>query len=425
MKTSHFLKSSMLSYGSDSCSSYGPEILSLILLFTLNIGNTGCKSSVSVSGEATLDSSSASSICSGTTLGGVAGTAVCDFIDNFLQSSACRNVGTTQLTLSQEVRTYAGSFGTPASNLPSNYREIPDANIDDDGLYATGINQYGTRPQVACGGVAILTTANKIADCASKNGANATWDGSVKGTAGQSVWKLVFSSGQAVAGTCNTAAMSTDCYEVWQDQRTGLLWSSLVTRFPITSAMYIPICIAAGNSQNVGSNPVCTLGGGNQYATTPASLCSESAETGGVQALAGGCDVNGHLNLTSAQCMGAGATWYNNTLTPTGGQEDYSTGNYSIAKGYMGAKSNTQVRWRLPTKYDYELADVDGIRFVMPDMGVQGGTNGRASDGTPGATTPEVMATWYSSMGGLVWAMKISGSMDLNASGGTARCVGR
>jgi hypothetical protein len=36
----------------------------------------------------------------------------------------------------------------------------------------------------------------------------------------------------------------------------------------------------------------------------------------------------------------------------------------------MGANSATlKVRWRLPTLHDYELAEVDGIRSVMPDMG--------------------------------------------------------
>jgi hypothetical protein len=117
--------------------------------------------------------------------------------------------------------------------------------------------------------------------------------------------------------------------------------------------------------------------------TTPGSACSESAETGGVQAVAGICS-NGSSYLNSGACTG---TWYTNNLTPTGGQEDYSTGNYSIAKGYMGAKSDTQVRWRLPTRSDYQLAEVDGIRFVMPDTGAVAGTNGRPSDGTLGAGT--------------------------------------
>jgi hypothetical protein len=237
---------------------FSPGILGLIFL-TLNIGNTGCKPTVSVTGEVTVASSDASNICSGTTLDGIVGSATCYSADILIYSNACRNLGTTQLTMAQEVSTYAGSLGTSASNLPSNYREIPNVSIDDDGYVATGANQYGTRPQVACGGTAILTVANKIADCASKNGSNATWDGSTKGTGGQSVWKLVFSSGQTVAGTCSSVAMATDCYEVWQDQRTGLLWSSLTTRFAAnTSGM--SICMTSGNSQNAGID--CSAGGG-------------------------------------------------------------------------------------------------------------------------------------------------------------------
>jgi hypothetical protein len=404
-----------------------PFLNSYSLVFlSLTIASVGCKPAVDVGGETkTID---VSKVCSGTTLFGVAGTATCYSTSNILQSNASRNLGTTQLTLAQEVSTYAGSVGAPpASNLPSNYREITDQTKDNEGSNAVGANQYGTRPQVACGGTAILTITNKIADCVSKNGSNATWDGSVKGTAGQSIWKLVFSSGQAVAGTCSIAAMSTDCYEVWQDQRTGLLWSSSL--FRVSSTTGINHCLASGNSQNVDTD--CSVGGSYQYATTPGSACSESAETGGVQALVGICSNATGTLISSGLCTGAGGTWYNNTLTPTGGQEDYSTGNYSIAKGYMGAKSNTQVRWRLPTRYDFELADVDGIRFVMPDLGRQGGAGGRASDGTPG-TAVLALGQWTStirsdsrSSAWIASATLIAVTTADRSTRGSVRCIGR
>jgi hypothetical protein len=372
----------------------------------------------------------ASTICSGTTLFGVAGTATCPATQSLLQSNANRNLASTQLTISQEVSTYAGSSSSP--DLPSNYREIPNLNIDDDGFVASTVNQYGTRPQVACGGTAILTVANKIADCLSKNGANAIWDGSTQGTAGQPVWKLVFSSGQAVAGTCSLAAMSTDCYEVWQDQRTGLLWSSVATRFggwagPVGRINH---CLASGNSQNIGVD--CSVGGSYQYATTPGSACSESSETGGVQAITGICSDS--TSLTSGACTGGGGTWSSNTLTPTGGQEDYSGGNYSIAKGYMGAKSSTQVRWRLPTKSDYHLANLDGLRMVMPDMGSRGNANGRSNDGTPGIPSGGPAAFYWastvlSSNRSNAWILTGTGGIMRNTTSRSlsylVRCVGR
>jgi hypothetical protein len=54
-----------------------------------------------------------------------------------------------------------------------------------------------------------------------------------------------------------------------------------------------------------------------------------------------------------------------------GSGENWSAGTYSSAKGGMGKTSSgtsPSVRWRLPTIYDYKLADVNGIRFVMPEM---------------------------------------------------------
>ena len=36
----------------------------------------------------------------------------------------------------------------------------------------------------------------------------------------------------------------------------------------------------------------------------------------------------------------------------------------------MGANSaGLKVRWRLPTRADFAQADIDRIRFIMPDMG--------------------------------------------------------
>lgn len=48
---------------------------------------------------------------------------------------------------------------------------------------------------------------------------------------------------------------------------------------------------------------------------------------------------------------------------------------YLAAKGGMGKTATDQrpsIRWGLPSIYDYKLADANGIRFVMPDMGIPG-----------------------------------------------------
>lgn len=389
---------------------------SLYTSFTVNLGNSGV----------------ASSVCSSSTIFGITGTASCAvsgvtlFVPPVSQilSTANHTIGSAQITSAQERSTYAGSVGAPPlSNYPSSYREIPDINLDDDGFapYQATYSQYGTRPQVLCGASGALN--DRIADCLSKNGSNATWDGRIKGAAGQAIWKLVFASGQAIPGSCSATAYSTDCYEVWQDQRTGLLWSSSVIRFAASTG--INHCLASGNAQNVGGVDCTVATHSLQYAGLPGSACSESGETGGVQALQGICS-NG-TQVTSGTCA---TVWKANNLTQSGQVENYTSGLYTIAKGYMGALSSAKVRWRLPTKYDFDQADLDGIRFVMPDMGSPGNANNRANDGTIGGGNVEWTATpfsnsrdiawvYYSQGGGFQWAFSRAGA------GEVTRCVGR
>lgn len=377
----------------------------------------------------------AGNICSGSSFFGLAGSATCSPnstsilipVEAQMSSNAIRNLGTSPISQSQEVTDYSGSLGpAQAANLPVNYREIPNMNLDDEGYSPiAGNSQYGLRPQVACGSSG-STLAAKIADCATKNGSRATWDGAVKGTMGQGLWKLVFASGQATPGVCSGTANSTDCYEVWQDLRTGLVWSSSTVRYAASTG--INFCLASGNAQNIGGN--CSAAGGLQYTSgLPGSACSESAETGGVSAVKGICS-NGS-SITSTGCTG---TWYPNQLTKTGALENYTTGIYSLAKGYMGALSTPGVRWRLPTKLDFQQADLDGLRFVMPDTGIAGGSGGRAADGTPGNGNlgeMEYTATIYSGSRSTSWVYFSTGGSLLwgwvgrSSTGVVTRCVGR
>src|SRR5690606_19404625 len=60
-----------------------------------------------------------------------------------------------------------------------------------------------------------------------------------------------------------------------------------------------------------------------------------------------------------------------NYLTTTHGSID------NAGKAGLNLSSTPRVAWRLPNIYDFKQADVNGIRFVLPDMG-------------PGAASP-----WY------------------------------
>ncbi|MBP9680568.1 MAG: hypothetical protein KBD76_04100 [Bacteriovorax sp.] len=105
--------------------------------------------------------------------------------------------------------------------------------------------------------------------------------------------------------------------EVWRDERTGLLWSD---RFSGKTW-----CPAAGSTQ-----------------------------------MDGNCDAN-----TQSICV------ENGTLIPAIAGEDWTTGVYDNVKGSMGAiatSTSPTVRWRLPTKNDFMQADLDGMRYVLPNM---------------------------------------------------------
>jgi hypothetical protein len=261
------------------------------------------------------------SICGSDAIFGLTGTAVCLGsgsttlvpTDTLLQSNTGRAKGTSQVGQIQEVTTYASNA------LPAGYHDIPILAQDDDGYVNRGNVNYGTRPASDCGLSGSLTT--RIGDC------NLSWDGNTQANLGQGLWKLVTRSGLS--------------HEVWQDQRTGLVWSS---NFAGTSNW----CQASGNAEAADASNYCNNVTYQPYYISNNIGLSKCAETGTYPA-----------NAAEAVGSTLGNTW---------------SGTYLAQKGGMGLQSTPAVRWRLPTKSDYAQAEVDGIRFVMPDMGATGGS---------------------------------------------------
>ncbi len=402
----------------------------------------GCAPAVNVPSPASPASPVVLSICSGTSILGVAGTAFCTVVENIcssatitggvglaicikafkvMQSNANRDgvIRPAQITQAQENDTYG------ATSLPAGYREVPSTARDDDGFkvssaLSTAFSQYGLRPQKACGGTTITTISGKIVDCQTQNGTRATWTGGTSGLQGQATWNLVFSTGQTTAGTClypnsGTNQYTKDCYEVWQDSRTGLLWSSSLTRnYGGTNGGGVNWCIASGNGTVSGqvstdADGVDASGTGTNCGSTtyqnntgaPWSACTETYGNVTLSPMVGFCNTLNGSDVDSTLCGGSGGTWTTNTLTPgstTAVYESYGSGIYQVAKGYMGALSNPGVRWRLPTKYDAMQAEIDGIRFVMPDMGAgaAGGYLSRTNDGSSGHLAP--LSEWSASL---------------------------
>lgn len=107
--------------------------------------------------------------------------------------------------------------------------------------------------------------------------------------------------------------------------------------------------------------------------------------------------------------------------------ENWGAGTYFAAKGGMGKNSMPAVRWRFPSIEDYKLADVNGMRFVLPDMGIAG-TNRPQIDGSPGSSSYEWSGSVVSSNRSYSWIFfgdlgNVSVNFRYNAS--SVRCVGR
>jgi hypothetical protein len=357
--------------------------------------STGAKITGSMSSRGALDASAsfpgsgfyngtvnnvpgAAQICSGTSVLGTTGTASCGGVGVTLNSNVHRDQATTAITQTAETTTYAGAA------LPAGYRDIPDITTDDSGYVSAGV----TSPQVTlvnrasfvnCG-TTQTTIAARLSDCAIQNGANATWEGAVQGNAGQGVWKLV-----------TRAAASK---EVWQDQRTGLLWSSVVT----TADNW---CRAAGNGQTTGNGYAANDPNGTCNSMTYQPNYVNNSTAFSVQSV---CVESGPVTLVPSATISE--TW---GATPT----------YSQAKGGMGltaTASSPSVRWRLPTKYDYQQADNNGIRFVMPEM---------AKTGSGYEWSASVVASDRSSAWMFHGAEGVVSDNSRYYGSGTARCVGR
>jgi len=233
-------------------------------------------------------------------------------------TSTPRNVA----TLSQEV--------SNATAFQDHHNLIPDPKFDTDGRFS---NVSGAaerhylvtitgRPSTTCGITGTLE--ERISDCSSKNGIKAFYDGKKYGQSGEGDWKLV--------------TRTSDSYEVWRDERTKLLWSD---RMSTTYNWY-----QASGYASTDSNTNNT--GGYDARPGKGTGCSGSA-----------CQSNPPVSLCVDASLISTLSGYNAFTTPA--EEDSRKGNLTSA-------STPSVTWRLPTIDDWKLADVNGIRKVLPNM---------------------------------------------------------
>lgn len=238
-------------------------------------------------------------------------------------SGAARVPRSYQIDLSTETQTYKGNGTTPL--LLPNYHEVPlfvseddgvTELIDDDGSSVSPVDRSSWQSST-CG--VSGTIAQRISDCGSKL-TGASWDGGYYGNGPQSKWQLVSRLGPNK--------------EVWKDLGSGMLWSSLV-------ATNLNWCKASGSNNS--NNPTIAA---NYKEDDPDDFCDQSA----FQSTASG------QTVVSACFEAPGLTTIDSRINNEG-------------KANLGLSSSPLVRWRLPSLYDYQIAEYHGIRFVLPDMG--------------------------------------------------------
>lgn len=383
-------------------------------------------------------------ILSGSAVFGVGGVSMGRFSAN-VSSMAHRGPGSVPVAnhadnqnVSKVVTLYAEKNMYSGLNLPNVdgylYRDIPDQIKDDDGYLGTSC-RYAPRPTILCG-TDQATVADRISDCENLNGicsnlisstkvicesaggvwsSFAFWDGETQCNGGQGQWKLV-----------TLAAVNK---EVWRDQRTGLLWSSLVStasdwcqasgntqEAPVTyrksyhSSLGIPIAgngkisgvsggpasmfetitveftsatslIVTGTVTNCDQSKgsfvgVLSSAAGSATTFTSPGVCSFTLTQGTTPFSSGDTFI---LDSSTISCSPGSGLQPNNPislcaesdgLNPSG--ETWTTTGYMSAKGHLGKNSVPKVRWRLPTLKDYHLAEINGLKFIMPDHGIVG-----------------------------------------------------
>lgn len=261
----------------------------------------------------------AGNIRNGITIFGVTGTYTGTNLS--WPSSAHRTKATTQITYADEKVT--------AASLPAGYSTVPRIDVDNEGGSTNA--EISSVDRTGWGATTCGTSQNSVAlrigDCAVVFGANATWDGALKGNAGQVKWELVSRSGDIASGKGQ---------EVWRDSQTGLLWSSLVS----TNLNW---CKASGSSNSLNFNISAQL----LNEDDPADICDQQINQN-----------QGELEDVISAC--AQFTGFTNTAT-----DIVNTG-----KSNLSVSSTPKVAWRLPSMYDYAVANKHGLRFVLPDAGV-------------------------------------------------------
>jgi hypothetical protein len=176
--------------------------------------------------------------------------------------------------------------------------------------YANGVwSQTDIDAGLICGASGNLET--RIADC------NRSWKAIIGSKAGGGTWSLV--SRQE-----DLEDLSGTKYEVWRDDKSGLVWSDY-----LGTGNH---CEATGDDGGIGN---CI--GAPSFSR---SFCAETGFSGNVSG----------IGIVSATGVFPAIT------------------NYDVKKAGMGLFSTKSILWRLPTLQDYSTAIGNGLPYVLPNV---------------------------------------------------------
>ena len=354
------------------------------MLITSTLMLSACNGTVEK--ELSSPTPSASTICSGTTILNVAGTADCSGSGPIaMLSFASRkdNEGFPYLP-----GDFAAFFASPErvvaslkdeqeenSTFTENHSVIPGPLADSDGRYAPCL--YHLEPTEDEGVVWVCSTSDapeypekrhyletiakngpitaraqilacgasgtieaRIADCSTRNGLWAFYDGKKYGQDGEGDWKLV-----SVLDNAGTK------FEVWRDERTKLLWSDKASASYnwYQAAGYAKTKTVSIKETQLISEPGITHNSFSDHRWEPA-----------------GYHFDGDLPLQPANPISVCPDVLDGEIAAGGGTPTYTYVNPET--DFKAGLSHPQTTWRLPTKNDWLLAEVNGIRKVLPNM---------------------------------------------------------
>jgi hypothetical protein len=249
-----------------------------------------------------------------------------------------------------ETRIQKSDSSSTAPDSNSGYRALSSIMKKADYYYHNKGESAATRVDrstwgaTTCGTVQATINA-RIADCAKVIGAKATWDGTVNGKEGQRLWKLVSRTGDV-----NSVGRAR---EVWRDENTGLLWSSLVS--------------GATNNTDVRPN-----GGPEGVKSTFINWCKASGSNNITNNPTAQPDNYNFCDNARYQNVGTGPAVKAVSACFEDGENFFTTVDPRIdnaGKAGLNLASTPSVAWRLPTKDDYQQAFEDGISNVLQEMG--------------------------------------------------------